>query len=280
MENGPLRVVPKLKPKLMICTDRRLAYFNSLLISIILPFLGRCQGISGQKPSNPMPASIGRLWKVSDIALPAGYKRIDGHDTAFAHWLRTVPIKADNTVYLYNGRPKSYQGAQYAVLDVPVGNKDLQQCADAVMRLRAEFFYVQRKYDRIWFSDNNGKKYSCPPGADRAHFEKYLEQVFAWCGTLSLEKQLKKVDAFKFIQPGDVLIKGGSPGHAVIVMDVAVNGFGEKIYLLAQSYMPAQSIHILKNPMDELLSPWYKVGDELNIETPEWSFTQKQLRRW
>ncbi|MDF2188929.1 DUF4846 domain-containing protein [Paraflavitalea sp. CAU 1676] len=217
---------------------------------------------------------------MGDIALPSGYKRVDGRDSAFARWLRRVPLKADAAVYLYNGQPKRYQGAQYAVLDVPVGNKDLQQCADAVMRLRAEFFYDRKMYDRIWFTDNNGKKYSCPPGADRPRFEKYLEQVYAWCGTLSLEKQLKKVAAFKDIQPGDVLIKGGSPGHAVLVMDVAVNSSGEKIYLLAQSYMPAQSIHILKNPMDESLSPWYKAGDELNIKTPEWDFTQQQLKRW
>jgi len=264
----------------MICTDRRLAYFKYLLLSIILPFLGSCEGISGQTPSNPVPAGAGKLRSVGDIALPSGYKRVDGRDTTFGRWLRRVPLKADATVYLYNGQPKRYQGAQYAVLDVPVGNKDLQQCADAVMRLRAEFFYGRKMYDRIWFTDNNGKKYSCPPGADRPRFKKYLEQVYAWCGTLSLEKQLKKVAAFKDIQPGDVLIKGGSPGHAVLVMDVAVNSSGEKIYLLAQSYMPAQSIHILKNPMDESLSPWYKAGDELNIKTPEWDFTQQQLKRW
>ncbi|WP_276481761.1 DUF4846 domain-containing protein [Paraflavitalea pollutisoli] len=220
------------------------------------------------------------LQKVGDIALPAGYKRIDGGDTAFARWLRRVELKSDTKVYLYDGRLKYNQSAQYAVLDIPIGNKDLQQCADAVMRLRAEFFYGQRKYDRIWFADNNGKKYACPAGADRARFEKYLETVYAWCGTLSLEKQLKKVQVFGAIQPGDVLIKGGSPGHAVIVMDVAANAAGEKIYLLAQSYMPAQSIHILKNPMDGALSPWYRAGNESVIVTPEWNFTQQQLRRW
>lgn len=218
--------------------------------------------------------------QVGDIVLPAGYKRIDGRDSAFARWLRQVGLKADKQVYLYDGRLKYNQSAQYVVLDIPIGNKDLQQCADAVMRLRAEFFYGRQQYDKIWFADNNGKKYVCPTGADRKRFERYLETVYAWCGTLSLEKQLKKVAVFKDIQPGDVLIKGGSPGHAVIVMDMAVNGAGEKIYLLAQSYMPAQSIHILKNPMDGSLSPWYKAGNEQVIETPEWSFTQQQLRRW
>jgi hypothetical protein len=220
------------------------------------------------------------LHKVADIALPEGYSRMDGKDTSFARWLRRLPLKEDNKVYLYDGSLKANQSAQYAVLDIPIGKKDLQQCADAVMRLRAEFFYRRGQYDRIWFADNNGKKYICPAGADQNRFEKYLEQVYAWCGTLSLEKQLKRVAQFGGIQPGDVLIKGGSPGHAVMVMDVAINKVGEKIYLLAQSYMPAQSIHILKNSMDQKLSPWYKAGNEQVIETPEWTFSQQQLRRW
>lgn len=264
----------------MICIDHRAANFYILLLSIILPFLSSCQDIAGQPGTKAAASGVVSLQKVADIALPAGYARIDGSDSSFARFLRQLPLKKDNKVYLYDGRLKANQSAQYAVLDIPVGKKDLQQCADAVMRLRAEFFYRRGLYSRICFSDNNGKKYICPAGADQNGFEKYLEQVYAWCGTLSLEKQLKRVPSFGDMQPGDVLIKGGSPGHAVMVMDVAVNKAGEKIYLLAQSYMPAQSIHILKNPIDEALSPWYKAGNEPVIETPEWTFNQQQLRRW
>ena len=47
------------------------------------------------------------------------------------------------------------------------------------------------------------------------------------------------------LQPGDVFIKGGSPGHAVIVVDVAIYPqTGKTVFLLAQSYMLAQQIHI------------------------------------
>lgn len=268
----------------MICSVCRAANFPILLLSIILPFLSSCQEAVGRKT---VPATVDAalpaapdLKQVSDIVLPAGYTRVDGTDTAFARWLRRLPLKADHTVYLYDGRLKGNQSAQYAVLDMPVGRKDLQQCADAVMRFRAEFFYGRKQHSRIWFADNNGKKYICPDGADRSRFERYLEQVYAWCGTLSLEKQLKPVPVFSDIQPGDVLIKGGSPGHAVLVIDMAMNEAGEKVYLLAQSYMPAQSIHILKNPMDAGLSPWYKAGHKRIIETPEWTFQQQQLRRW
>jgi hypothetical protein len=50
--------------------------------------------------------------------------------------------------------------------------------------------------------------------------------------------------------------------------------------MLAQSYMPAQDIHIVKNPVDDKLSPWYEVNNAEEIITPEWTFLRNQLRRW
>ncbi len=55
-----------------------------------------------------------------------------------------------------------------------------------------------------------------------------------------------------------MFIKGGFPGHAVLVADVAENATtGEKRFLLVQSYMPAQQMHVLKNPAAADGSPWY-----------------------
>jgi len=50
---------------------------------------------------------------------------------------------------------------------------------------------------------------------------------------------------YSTIEPGDVMIRAGSPGHAMLVVDVAEDERGRRIYLLAQSYMPAQDIHIV-----------------------------------
>lgn len=251
------------------------------MVMIIIMLFSACQPMEKPVLAMGIPRNTGSFFStIADLPLPAGYVRINGADSSFAHWLRQVPLKKNTTVYLYNGEPKRNQQAQFAVLDVPVGNKDLQQCADAVMRLRAEYLYRQHRFSAICFADNNGKKYTCPAQADRPRFERYLEQVFSYCGTLSLEKQLKPVGDFANIQPGDVLIKGGSPGHAVMVMDVAANKQGKKIYLLAQSYMPAQDIHVLKNPENGELSPWYEVNDNPLIITPEWRFSTSQLRRW
>jgi hypothetical protein len=80
---------------------------------------------------------------------------------------------------------------------------------------------------------------------------------------------------------GDVFIQGGSPGHAVIVVNAAKDPqTGEKIFLLAQSYMPAQEIQVLVNPADKRLSPWYTVPADGEVKTPEWDFKTTDLKRF
>ena len=81
------------------------------------------------------------------------------------------------------------------------------------------------------------------------------------------------------LHPGDVLLKGGSPGHVVMVIDLCENEQGQKAFLLAQGYMPAQEFHILKNPASET-DPWY-YEDEIKypFSTPEYVFEEGSLQR-
>jgi len=60
-------------------------------------------------------------------------------------------------------------------------------------------------------------------------FWKYMEMVFSYAGTLSLSKELKPV-AINNIEIGHIFIQGGSPGHAIIVVDMATNSNGEKMF--------------------------------------------------
>jgi hypothetical protein len=218
--------------------------------------------------------------RIAAIPLPAGFERKSYDSNSFAGYLRNIGLKKDKTVYLFNGQPKYNQSAQFAVLNISVGNKDLQQCADAVMRLRAEFMFAQNKFDQVVFFDNNNTAYKFLPPYTKENFATYLNRVFGMCGTASLSKQLKTVIGLSAIEAGDVLIRGGFPGHAVIVMDVAMNTAGKKIYLLAQGFMPAQDIHVLKNPMNENLSPWYEVNNNNIIQTPEYTFYKNELKSW
>lgn len=277
----------------MSASLRSVNRYLMLLTNVILLFLS-CASEPG---INPYP-SIGA------IPPPPGYHRVTAVDP-FTGWLRAIPLKKDRTVYLYNGSRKYNQTAQFAVLDISVGRQDLQQCADAVMRLRAEYLYARKDYKAICFYTQQGVRLDfsdwakgqrfrqsgdrlipyTSPGSnmtceDRACFDEYLVTVFTYCGTLSQERQLTSVPHFRDILPGDVLIRGGSPGHAMLVMDMAVDAAGNKVYLLAQSYMPAQDIHVVVNPVEGRLSPWYSIQDDARIITPEWTFYASQLRRW
>jgi hypothetical protein len=218
--------------------------------------------------------------KIGEIPVPAGFKRVPDAPYSFERFLRGLGLKKDKTVYLYNGEKKRNQLAQFAVVDISRSKTDLQQCADVVMRLRAEYLFSEKKFDSIRFMDYNKKWYNWNGKDNRVRFDAYLNQVFGWCGSASLEKQLRKAKSFSAIKTGDMLISGGFPGHAMIVADMAMNQKGEKIFLLLQGYQPAQDAHVLVNPNDLNLSPWYRIPEGDDIYTPEWSFKKDQLYVW
>ena len=233
---------------------------------------------------------------------PKGYIRPSIVSQSFGAYLRNFPLfPHGHAVHLYDGRLKYAQDVHAAVLNIDVGNRDLQQCADAIMRLWAEYNYEQEQFESIQFHFVNGFLADYPTwrsgnaisvkgntvnwvpstrsdGSYRS-FRKYLDMVFSYAGTLSFSKELaqKPLDSLEI---GDIFIQGGSPGHAILVVDVAIHPqTGDKAFLLAQSYMPAQEIHILKNPMNQRISPWYKVSETGNqLETPEWTFSSGDLK--
>lgn len=162
-----------------------------------------------------------------------------------------------------------------------------QQCADAVIRLRAEYLWQAQKYDSIQFHLTNGflmdynrwargdrvrvspdqrrtAWYHASDSVDYSHstFRKYLDFVFTYAGTASLAKyDLKPRQNYpNEMEIGDVFITPGSPGHAVIVVDLLEleDSYGGKRFMLAQSYMPAQEIEILKNKDG---SPWFQPSE-------------------
>lgn len=233
---------------------------------------------------------------------PAGFTRSQWIRGGFEYHLRSLPLKPQGAqVHLFDGSLKRFQGAQAAVIDISVGTKDLQQCADAVMRLRAEFLFAADRKNEITFNFTSGFKApfarwmkgerirvqgndcSWVPtgkiGASHDALMDYLQVIFTYAGTASLSKELKDCSSSP-LQPGDVFIQGGHPGHAVIVVDVAENSAGEQLFLLAQSYMPAQEIHVLKNLEDAALSPWFKLNDGHELVTPEWTFRWDHRKQW
>jgi hypothetical protein len=278
------------------------------LLPIALLVLLGCapQGDKTVEAPEATPAAVGQEPSLSTplkerIQPPEGFARLQAAPGSFGAWLRELPVKPGRpAVHLYNGRLKLNQSAHHAVLDVDVGETDLQQCADAVMRLRAEYLFPGSCSDEIRFNFTSGDTafwkewregirprvagnsvtWERTAAADDSYinFRKYLDIVFTYAGSASLERELVTVSDPAQPQPGDVFIKGGFPGHAVIVLDVAMNDEGERVFLLAQSYMPAQEFHILRSY--EEINPWYRARSEGRLRTPEWDFEYQDLMRF
>jgi hypothetical protein len=74
-------------------------------------------------------------------------------------------------------------------------------------------------------------------------------------------------------------MQGGFPGHTMIVVDMAIDpSTGDRAILVAQSYMPAQDIHIISATND---NPWFFVKDFLvaeYIDLRSWGFQLHQVQ--
>lgn len=262
--------------------------------------------ISGSKPlttNNIAPIDTTGKTLSTRFNVPIGYNRIKIDENSFGEFLRNLPLKPHgSSVKYYNGRNKPNNNVYCGVVDLPIGTRDLHQCADAIMRLRADFLRSQERFEDIHFTFNNGfeARYDKWMQGYRIHFNgtdfywtkdteasnsdatywKYLEYVFSFAGTYSLAQELPAVQESK-MQIGDLFIWGGHPGHAVIIVDMAIHEeTGEKVFMLAQSYMPAQEIQILTNPNNEDLSPWYSLDFGEYLSTPEWRFEKGYLKRF
>lgn len=272
------------------------------LSAIAAAILAISASASSAAPTYAWPSQVAAADTLAQrIAPPPGFERVPAEPGSWGEWLRGLHLKHPGSpVLTYTGAPKWRQDVHVAVVDIDVGKRDLQQCADAIMRLRAEWLFASRRSADIAFNytdggrvpfsrwakgerpSSSGKSWRTSAKADGTYpsFRRYMDQVFSYAGTYSLDRELKKITPGE-IAIGDVFIKGGFPGHAVLVADMAQNKTtGEKRFLLLQSYMPAQEIHVLKNPAASDGSPWYPAAVTWPLATPEWSFPEGSLKRW
>jgi hypothetical protein len=203
----------------------------------------------------------------------------------------------DSPVVDYRGKPIGYQEKSAGIIPYDVGKTDLQQCADALMRLRAEYLFGQKRYDEIGFHFTSGQYYTwneyckgmrpLPAGnsirfvnttaAAKNHesLRKYLDIVYTYAATISLAKELKPANEFEI---GTIVIHPGSPGHCFIIIDEA-NRNGKKFFKLAEGYTPAQSIYVLCNIYQKDKSPWYELKRG-KIETASYTFEDYELGKF
>lgn len=241
-----------------------------------------------------------RSWLMQRISPPAGFQRRKLRRGTFGWWLRRLPLHPKGTpIMLHNGKKKPLQRHRHSVVALDIGRRDLQQCADAIMRLWGEYLWYRGMQRRCQFRFITGQPHTWKrwsrgdrfafrgnrlrwrPRARRANrsyrnYRRYLISLMAWMSTRSLSRELPRVP-LQNAEVGDLLLQSGSPGHAVLILDIVVDKRGRKRYLLGQSYMPAQSFHILRVPGSK--SPWHRFPKRGTIQTAEWRFHTRDLAR-
>lgn len=222
------------------------------------------------------------------FSAPEGYEWVKEKPDSFGYFIENFKLKPyGSQIVKYDGTPISTQHLHEAVFDIDTGNKDLQQCADAVIRMRAEYLYSVKKFDEIkfhftsgdllsWNDYKNGmralvsgnsvsfRKVAAPDDSYQS-FRNYLDLIFNYAGTISLHKETKPVTKNSDLKTGDILITPGSPGHIVFISGVCKNQKGKRLYLLSEGFTPAQSVHVISNPFNLYFTPWY----DLDIHAAE-----------
>jgi hypothetical protein len=202
----------------------------------------------------------GNASKVSSITVPDGFERIATANNSYAEYLRSLPIKTDKKILLWNGNYlpiNTYE--QIAVVDLPLlFDQDLEQCADFSMRFWAEYLRKINALDKLSLYDFYGNRK--PFSKSGKSFRDYLHWHMSYSNSYSLKLGAKKVSLLSELRAGDMFVQNDSEegiGHVSVVIDEAENSFGQKVYLVGYSYMPAQQFHIEKADQEHGLNGWF-----------------------
>ncbi|MEG1555231.1 MAG: DUF4846 domain-containing protein [Bacteroidales bacterium] len=255
-----------------ICCNAKIAEVdrqNKPATTIDLFFVDSCQGMT-----------------VRDrIAVPSGFERKEYDDHSFQQYILTLPLKpCESSVVSYSGDTMHYPDEIVGVYDIALTKEDILQCADMLMKIRAEYLYAEKRYDEIIFTITNGMvvpfskfaagyrvkvsggnqtQWVCSgeKGFTREVFDSYLTFIYYYAGTLSLNKTSIPVDINE-IEIGDFFIIGGSPGHCMMMVDKAYNKeTKETAILLGQGYMPSQDFHLLY-PTEDFANKWFIIHEQ------------------
>jgi hypothetical protein len=267
-------------------------YYILIILLYLLPSVAGAQGFIHQDSQKV----IGRF------GTPPGYQRIDTIPHSFAFFLQRLPLLPSGTpVKFYNGAVDT-NGHPAAIIDMDIGDKNLQRKVQSVMRLWAEYLFEQQRFSDIHFHINNGKlipyeqwaqgmklvinqkthwtKTPSNPSQYRT-FRRYLNFIFTHSDFQTLMRDMEPVP-LKNIAPGNIFTAvGDKVNYVAMVLDVAVHKrTGEIIVLLVSGGNPAKSMHVLQNPVNnKTTGAWFPVKGGI-INTGKTTFSTANLYRF
>jgi hypothetical protein len=232
---------------------------------------------------------------------PEAFARVAVTELSWGEWLRHLPMAPEGTpVTSLSGALILPPGSPSLAGVIDMDIRENQECTDVIHRLRSEYLRWAGREDEIVFhlTGSGDQSVSWPkwkqgyrpewdgrslrfyqtgrPGRSRESFDAFLATVFAWCGcdSMSLDGRHPPPED---VQIGDFFIHPGSPGHAVLIADLATNAEGRKRALILQGYLPAQSPHLLGNAGE----PWLELDTTKPFDSPRWGeFPWSELRRF
>ncbi len=234
------------------------------------------------------------------LLVPKGFAREITNENTWEHFIQNQALeKFGSPILKHDGTKILDQKHHVGTLTYDVGEKDLQQCADALIRLRAEYLFGQKRYNEIGFNFTSGNHFTwksyaegerplingnnvkfikrAPENALSSYsdFRQYLDIIYNYAGTISLSKELKDSKSSAELNIGDLIITPGSPGHTVMIADKISDGENEK-YALIEGFTPAQSIHVLSL----IGNTWLNIKPGAIIETPRYTFQNAVIKRF
>jgi len=215
---------------------------------------------------------------IEKIPLPSSnYMRVQIRDNSFAEWLRDLSLqKSGSDVLNYRGGIfKTGKDTSVAfVVDMNIEGKRLEQCMDVLVRFYADYLWEKKQTKNLnlplpggyWLNWKNwGEGYrpnfsgidvtikkSSKPDSSHQSYISYLNTVYSESHTQQFFHAYLPINREE-VKIGDMIIRKGTKGHAVMIVDLALNKQGEMIALIGNGDTPACQFFILKYSKD---SPW------------------------
>ena len=256
---------------------------------------------SQEATATPAPIVVARIEEsgmsiASRINPPMGYTRSFEKEEAFGSFMRKYPVRMAGAQVMYYDETVRQDAAAAAVLDVTLGKKNHEGPAGAVARLYAEYFFGMQEFSKVRFTIGRGFDFTFDKwrkgkklyakgndlswvdgGEDsngKDNFRSYLSTLFVYISMSTLKKDMVRVDDVDGdpIQIGDVFIGENAAGKeiAVMVADLCINDeTGERMMLLVQGGSPAQQLHVVDNPFDTSVAPWYSCEFDTTLKLPD-----------
>lgn len=211
---------------------------------------------------------------------PEGYSRqpIQSEFGQYIHGIKLKPCSVP--AFTYDGIEKLNPNLYVGVLNLEPLKKNVQFYANAILRLRAEHSFIQKHYTNFNFAEDiDTYKQYVKGDFSYKKFLAYLDYMLLNTSPNTIDSMLEDI-ALEEMAVGDLFYQSSHlKSNAVLVIDVAVDQHGNKLFLLAHSHYPGQDIQVLSNPSNEFISPWYENKKGVLL-TPEWRFSSSDLKRF